>query len=56
MSIPPSPIDDTKSPAKTNNNCQVCGDEASSINYGALTCLSCRTFFRRNGFSEKVCF
>ncbi|CAF1369060.1 unnamed protein product, partial [Adineta steineri] len=30
--------------------CLVCGDKARIINYGALSCLSCRTFFRRNGF------
>ncbi|CAF4167469.1 unnamed protein product [Adineta steineri] len=30
--------------------CLVCGDTARIINYGALSCLSCRTFFRRNGF------
>ena len=36
------------------NLCQVCGDQASIINYGALTCASCRTFFRRNGFHMKV--
>jgi hypothetical protein len=54
MSTPPPPLDNTES--KANNICQVCGDDASNINYGALTCLSCRTFFRRNGFHTKVCF
>ncbi len=48
---PPSP-DNTK----PSNICQVCGDSASIINYGALTCSSCRTFFRRNGFYTKVSF
>jgi len=54
MSTPPPPLDNTE--PKANNTCQVCGDDASNINYGALTCLSCRTFFRRNGFHTKVCF
>jgi len=45
-----SPPDNTK----LNNICQVCGDSASINNYGALTCSSCRTFFRRNGFYTKV--
>jgi len=35
--------------------CQVCGDKASIINYGALSCHSCKTFFRRNGFDPQVC-
>ena len=32
----------------TSNICQVCGDSASIYNYGALSCQSCKTFFRRN--------
>lgn len=54
---PPPTSTETKEPRKkTSNICQVCGDHASIINYGALTCLSCRTFFRRNGFYTKVRF
>ncbi|CAF4538086.1 unnamed protein product [Rotaria sp. Silwood2] len=30
--------------------CLVCGDKARIINYGALSCASCKTFFRRHGF------
>lgn len=37
------------------NFCQVCGDKAKIINYGALSCQSCKTFFRRNGFHPEVC-
>ncbi|CAF1495087.1 unnamed protein product [Adineta ricciae] len=39
--------------------CLVCGDQARTVNYGALSCLSCRTFFRRHGFRIKntlVCY
>ncbi len=36
--------------------CQVCGDKANIINYGALSCSSCKTFFRRRGFHSKVLF
>ncbi len=35
--------------------CRVCGDKANIINYGALSCASCKTFFRRNGFYPQVC-
>ncbi|CAF3113694.1 unnamed protein product [Rotaria socialis] len=35
---------------KNNNTCQVCGDKAHIFNYGALSCASCKTFFRRHGF------
>lgn len=34
--------------------CLVCGDEARIINYGALSCASCKTFFRRYGFRIEV--
>jgi len=34
--------------------CHVCGDTTATMNYGALTCASCRTFFRRNGFDTTV--
>ncbi|CAF1533305.1 unnamed protein product [Rotaria magnacalcarata] len=33
-----------------NNVCQVCGDYAVIVNYGVLSCLPCRTFFRRNAY------
>ncbi|CAF4143197.1 unnamed protein product [Rotaria sordida] len=33
-----------------NKCCQVCGDKANIFNYGALSCASCKTFFRRHGF------
>jgi hypothetical protein len=34
--------------------CQVCGDKARVVNYGALSCPSCKTFFRRHGFHAEV--
>jgi len=35
--------------------CRICGDQARIINYGTLSCQSCKTFFRRNGFRPEVC-
>lgn len=34
--------------------CLVCGDVARIINYGALCCQACKTFFRRNASSANV--
>jgi hypothetical protein len=35
--------------------CLVCGDTARIINYGALCCQACKTFFRRNASNTSVC-
>jgi hypothetical protein len=35
--------------------CLICNAEARIINYGALSCYSCKTFFRRHIFRIKVC-
>jgi hypothetical protein len=40
---------------KKTNSCKVCGGDARIKNYGALSCQSCKTFFRRNGFRPEVC-
>lgn len=34
--------------------CGVCGDKAFGFNFGALTCESCKAFFRRNAIKDKV--
>ncbi|CAF1380860.1 unnamed protein product [Adineta steineri] len=36
-----------------NDICRICGDKAYVINYGALSCSSCKTFFRRHGFHSQ---
>lgn len=34
--------------------CAVCGDRALSCNFGAITCESCKAFFRRNATRTQV--
>lgn len=34
--------------------CAVCGDKALGYNFNALTCESCKAFFRRNALKNKV--
>ncbi|CAG2181862.1 unnamed protein product [Oppiella nova] len=33
--------------------CEVCGDKARGCNFDAITCASCKEFFRRNAFKQK---
>ena len=39
---------------KGNKLCMVCGDKALGYNFNALTCESCKAFFRRNALKNKV--
>jgi hypothetical protein len=62
VSTSPSPEQTTTDTATTELDnstqstfCLICGDKARIINYGALSCQSCKTFFRRNGFRPEVC-
>ncbi|XP_073816276.1 nuclear hormone receptor HR96 [Musca autumnalis] len=36
-----------------NKVCAVCGDKALGYNFGAVTCESCKAFFRRNALAKK---
>lgn len=36
-----------------NKICSVCGDKALGYNFNAMTCESCKAFFRRNALSTK---
>jgi hypothetical protein len=33
--------------------CQVCGANANGYNFDAVTCESCKAFFRRNAFRPR---
>ena len=40
---------------KKKKLCQICGDSALGFNFGAVSCESCKAFFRRNAAKLKVC-
>ena len=39
---------------KDKKICRVCGDKALGYNFNAMTCESCKAFFRRNALKESV--
>lgn len=41
---------------KDTKKCGVCSDHALGSNFNAITCESCKAFFRRNALKTKVCF
>lgn len=41
---------------KDSKKCGVCGDHALGSNFNAVTCESCKAFFRRNALKTKVSF
>uniref|UniRef100_A0A8D8D545 Nuclear hormone receptor HR96 n=2 Tax=Culex pipiens TaxID=7175 RepID=A0A8D8D545_CULPI len=47
-------VDGTMAPmAGVSKICSVCGDKALGYNFNAMTCESCKAFFRRNALSTK---
>ena len=40
--------------AKDDKNCRVCGDKALGYNFNAVTCESCKAFFRRNALKDQA--
>ncbi|KAH3878156.1 hypothetical protein DPMN_002041 [Dreissena polymorpha] len=38
---------------KKDKTCLVCGDKALGYNFNAVSCESCKAFFRRNAHKEK---
>lgn len=49
-------MDETNSKAGVEKSkvCSVCGDKALGYNFNAVTCESCKAFFRRNALKDKV--
>lgn len=43
-----------RNPFLNHSQCAVCGDKARGCNFGAITCASCKEFFRRNAFKLNV--
>lgn len=43
-----------KKPREDEKICRVCGDKALAHNFDAITCESCKAFFRRNALRSEV--
>ena len=43
-----------KRPREDEKVCRVCGDKALAHNFDAITCESCKAFFRRNALRAEV--
>jgi len=39
---------------RSDKLCAVCGDKALGCNFDAVSCESCKAFFRRNAFKDSV--
>ena len=52
--LTPASVQHQQQPVEQERHCKVCGDRAVYVNYGALTCDSCKTFFRRQNLQPKV--
>ncbi|XP_046401501.1 nuclear hormone receptor HR96-like isoform X2 [Ischnura elegans] len=50
---PPSQGSQSRDSFRANKVCGVCGDQALGYNFNAITCESCKAFFRRNALRNK---
>ncbi|KAL5017489.1 hypothetical protein ScPMuIL_007078 [Solemya velum] len=46
-------LKDDKNMLKDDKLCRVCGDKALGYNFNAITCESCKAFFRRNALKDQ---
>jgi Zinc finger, C4 type (two domains) len=46
----------TSKHGKGDKLCAVCGDKALGCNFDAISCESCKAFFRRNAFKEMASY
>ena len=54
-SVPQAPAAaESHSTPRPSKECGVCGDKALGYNFNAITCESCKAFFRRNALKTKV--
>ena len=47
-------MEDESTVKEANKICSVCGDKALGYNFNAISCESCKAFFRRNALKNKV--
>ncbi|CAF0756235.1 unnamed protein product [Rotaria sordida] len=40
--------------SRFSTNCQICGDVARGVNFNVTTCMSCKSFFRRNAHKKSL--
>jgi len=52
--VAPGAMDDEQPAREANKICGVCGDRALGYNFNAVSCESCKAFFRRNALKNKV--
>lgn len=44
----------TSSTTRILNPCLICGDKSTGFNFGVLSCMACKAFFRRNAIKLGV--
>ena len=49
-------MEEVKNCGEKSKVCAVCGDKALGYNFNAVTCESCKAFFRRNALKDKVSY